>query len=84
MALETDGRLGAYSKECLEVLPLQAGTCIGDLWALPRLVPRWVALLQRAVIFAVADIALLALGANVSSVAIAAQRRRDRRSRDSE
>lgn len=74
VALESYGRLGTFSKECLEVLALQAGTCIGDHWALPRLVPRWIARLQRAVIFAVADVDLLALGANVSTLSIAVQR----------
>lgn len=80
VALETYGRIGTYSRECLEVLALQAGSCLGDQWALTRLVSRWTAVLQRTVLFAVADVDLLALGANVSSVAIAVQRGGTRRS----
>ena len=48
----------------------------GDQWAMPRLVPTWLSVLQRTVVFAVADVELLALGAKVDSVAIALQRGR--------
>ena len=74
VAIETYGRIGDRSRESLQVLALLAGAHIGDQWALPRLVPQWTAQLQRAVLFAVADVDLLALGARVGSLAIAMRR----------
>ena len=73
VAFETYGRIGYKSRQSLEVLAMQAGAYVGDQWALPRLMPQWVAQLQRTVLFAVADVDLLALGARVGSTAIAAR-----------
>ena len=67
--------MGANSRESLVVLASQLGAYVGDQWALPCLVPQWVAQLQRAMLFAVADADLLALGAGVGSFAIAGHRR---------
>ncbi len=74
VAFETYGRIGDRSRESLQVLALLAGAYVGDQWALLRLVPQWTAQLQRAVLFAVADVDLLALGARVGSIAIAMRR----------
>ena len=76
VAFETYGRIGFQSRQALDILAMQAGACVGDQWALPRLVPTWLSALQQAVVFAVADVDLLALGAKVDSVAIAMQRGR--------
>ncbi|CAK0852171.1 unnamed protein product [Prorocentrum cordatum] len=62
VAFETYGRLGAGTHRALEHLATQAGACMRDQWAAPRLVPTWRAALERVVHFAAADIDLLALG----------------------
>ena len=65
VAMETYGRFAAEIHRALEVLASQAGYCARDQWAVPRLVPAWRSALERVVLFAVADIDLLALGRNV-------------------
>ena len=74
LAFESYGRLGVASRRTLETLAARAGTAAGDAYALPNLVPRWIAELQRSVIFAIADLDLLALGAFVDSAVAAVQR----------
>ena len=68
LVFESYGRLGSAGRRTLEVLALHAAVCVRDQWAVQRLVPRWHAALERAVTFATAEIALLALGARVQSI----------------
>ena len=68
LVFESYGRLGGAGRRTLEVLALHAAACVRDQWAVQRLVPRWHAALERAVTFATAEIALLALGARVQSI----------------
>ena len=63
VALETYGRLAEKSCEGLAALATAAGHGLKDQWAAPRLLPRWKALIQRAVLYATADVDLLSLGA---------------------
>ena len=68
LVFESYGRLGSAGRRTLEGLALHAAACVRDQWAVQRLVPRWHAALERAVTFATAEIALLALGARVQSI----------------
>ena len=63
IALESYGRLAVETVAALESLACTAGHGLRDRWAAPRLVPLWRATLQRAVMYATADVDLLALGA---------------------
>ena len=64
IALETYGRIAPESLSGLEFLVARAGDNLRDRWASPRLLPEWRAALQRAVVFAAADIDLLCPGTN--------------------
>ena len=68
LAFESYGRLGTAGRCTLEALAVHAGACAKDRWAVQRLVPRWLASLERAVIFSIAEIVLLALGARAMDV----------------
>ena len=60
--METYGRVAPESLQGLEFLAARAGDNLRDRWAAPRLLPIRRAALQRAVVFATADIDLLCLG----------------------
>ena len=62
VALETYGRIAPESLQGLEWIAARAGSNLRDRWAAPRLLPTWCAALQRAVVYATADIDLLCLG----------------------
>ena len=64
IAMETYGRMGKASCAALERLASEAGTYGSGPGAAGRLVPGWRLAIERAVLFAQADIVLLALGAN--------------------
>jgi len=66
LAFESFGRLGTAGRRTLEVQALHAAACARDQWAVSRLLPRWQASLERAVIYATADVVLLSLGARVT------------------
>ena len=63
IALESYGRIAVETAAALESIACTAGDGLRDRWAAPRLVPLWRATLQRAVVYATADVDLLALGA---------------------
>ena len=62
LAFETYGRLGDSGRVALDVLLSEAGLCAHDRWASQCLGPRWRLTLERALLFAQADIVLLSLG----------------------
>ena len=63
VAMEKYGRFALASLAGLDFLAAAAGENLRDRWAAPRLLPEWRAAVQRAVVYATADIDLLGLGA---------------------
>ena len=68
LVFESQGRLGLDGRRALETLALHASATMRDQWAVQRLVPRWHACLERAVMFATAEIVLLALGSRAQNL----------------
>ena len=63
VAMETYGRFAPACLAGFDFPAAAAGENLRDRWAAPRLLPEWRAALQRAVVYATADIDLLCLGA---------------------
>ena len=67
VAAESYGRLGPNAESSLSQLATHTGTRLSDPYAAPRLLPRWRAALQRAIVWSTADVDLLALGSTACS-----------------